>query len=186
MQKSIVWEGLANDTEEHCSVNYLDSGITIRSEIEGWAENKAVYVEYVLHLDKGWRAMQIEMDFHVSDHQHSYHLKRDEHNNWTDNAGKEYPDLHGCDFVDISLTPFTNSLPVNALHLQEGDSAEFDLVYFDIIANEVRRDRQKYTKMPGKVYLFENDGSNFSAEITVNDDGFVTDYPQLFEMLKPR
>lgn len=186
MQKSIVWEGLANDTEEHCSVNFLGEEIIVRSEIEGWAGHKAVYAEYVLHLTKHWKAMRAEVDFRVSDQQYSLHLQRDDSGNWTDMAGKSYPELHGCNFVDISLTPFTNSLPVNALHLNEGDSAEFDLVYFDILENNIRRERQKYTRMPGNIYRFENDGGAFTAHITVDADGFVTDYPNLFEMLKPK
>lgn len=186
MQKSIVWEGLAYDTEEHCSVNFLDQGIVVRSEIEGWSGTKAVYAEYVLHLDSHWETTQAEIDFHVSDHQHSWHFRRDDNGNWSDNAGKEYPELKGCRFVDITLTPFTNSLPIRALHLNEGDSAEFDLVYFDILENNISRDRQKYTRMPGNIYRFENDGGNFVAMITVDEDGFVIHYPGLFEMLKPR
>ncbi|MCW4467484.1 putative glycolipid-binding domain-containing protein [Flavobacterium sp. MFBS3-15] len=186
MQKSIVWEGLANDTEEHCSVNFLGEEIVIRSEIEGWAAHKAVYAEYVLHLTNEWEAVRIEVDFHVSDHQHSRHLQRDGSGNWTDNSGKAYPELQGCLFLDISLTPLTNSLPINALHLSEGDSAEFDLAYFDILEDVIRKDRQKYTRMPGNVYRFENGGGSFTADIAVDADGFVTEYPNLFKMLKPR
>ncbi len=186
MQKMILWEGLAHDTEEHCSVNFLDNEIIIRSEIEGWAGQVAVYAEYVLHLNKNWEATRAEIDFHVSDHQHSWHLKRNDDGHWSDNSGKSYPELQGCCFVDITLTPFTNSLPINALQLSEGESAEFDLVYFDILEITIRKDRQKYTRMPGNAYRFENEGGNFTADISVDDEGFVTHYPNLFEMLKPR
>jgi len=185
MQKIIVWEGLTNDTEEHCSVNFHGDEIIIRSEIEGWAGQKAVYADYVLHLNPSWEVLQAVIEFHVSDHQHSWHLKRDDNNNWSDASGKFYPELQGCRFADISLTPFTNSLPVNGLHLKEGDNAEFGLVYFDILENDIRVERQKYTRMPGNSYRFENSDGSFTADITVDDDGFVIHYPGLFEMLKP-
>ncbi|MGQ2982524.1 putative glycolipid-binding domain-containing protein [Flavobacterium sp.] len=186
MQKSIVWKGLANDTEEHCAVNFLGEEIIVRSEIEGWASHKAVYAEYVLHLTKGWEVLKADIEFHIGDHQHSWHLQCDDRGNWKDTLGKAYPELQGCRFLDISLTPFTNSLPINALQLSEGSSAEFDLVYFDILENNIRRDRQKYTRMPGNVYRFENGGGYFTADIIVDADGFVTNYPNLFKMLKPR
>lgn len=186
MQKIIVWEGLTNDTEEHCSVNFHGDEIIVRSEIEGRAGQKAVYAEYVLHLNPSWEVLQAGIEFHVSDHQHSWHLKRDDNNNWSDASGKYYPELLGCRFIDISLTPFTNSLPVNGLNLKEGDNAVLDLVYFDILNNNIRKERQKYTRMPGNVYRFENSDGSFTADITVDDDGFVIHYPGLFEMLKPK
>ncbi|WP_294822494.1 putative glycolipid-binding domain-containing protein [uncultured Flavobacterium sp.] len=186
MQKSIVWQGLANDTEEHCAVNFLAEQIIVRSEIEGWAALKAVYAEYTLHLAGQWDIRSVEVDFHVGDQQHSWHLRHDGNGNWLDGSGNLLPDLQGCRFIDISLTPFTNSLPINALHLNEGDSAEFDLVYFDVIENTIRRDRQKYTCQANGIYRFENNGGSFTAEITVDEEGFVTRYPNFFEMLKPR
>ena len=67
-----------------------------------------------------------------------------------------------------------------------GESREFDLIYIDVLEAQLRPDRQKYTKLDNNTYRFENDGGNFTAEITVDDDGFVTDYPELFTMLKPR
>lgn len=186
MQKSLVWEGLSNDTEEHCAVNYLNTGIIVRSEIEGWAEGKPVYLEYTIRLDKNWHVLGFDVNFHVSDHQHAYSFRKNDGNEWTDNTGKLYPEFGECRYIDITLTPFTNSLPINSLHLHEGDSAEFDLIYIDIMENQVRADRQKYTKMPRNIYHFENDEGRFAADIEVDDDGFVTDYPGLFKMFKPK
>lgn len=185
MQKSIVWEGLADDTEEHCAVNFLDAGIIVRSEIEGWAEGKPVYAEYSIHLDSNWSVREFDIDFHVSDYRHAYQFRRNEAGRWTDGSGKPYPEFDGCRFIDITLTPFTNSLPINALHIAESENAEFDLLYVDVLNNEIRRDRQKYTRMPGNVFHFENDEGRFSAEIEVDEDGFVSHYPGLFEMYKP-
>ena len=40
---------------------------------------------------------------------------------------------------------------------------------------------QAYTRLSDHVYLFENlDGSGFSAELTVDGDGIVVDYPGFF------
>lgn len=186
MQKSILWEGIANDTEEHCSVNFLDAGIMVRSEIEGWSGTIPVYAEYIIRLDLHWNVLEFEIEFHVSDHQHSFHLILDALGNWRDKNGTTYPEFKGYTYVDISLSPFTNSLPINGLGMAVGESREFGLIYIDVMEARMMPDSQKYTKLSNNSYRFENAGGNFTAEIAVDDDGFVTDYPGLFIMFKPQ
>lgn len=185
MQKSIVWEGLLNDTEEHCSVNYLDTGIIVRSEIDGWAARKAVYADYVLTLNLDWSVREIEIDFTTGSKQYSYFFTRHASGQWTDREGTLYRQFNNCRFVDISLTPLTNTLPINGTTFTPGEPEQIEVIYFDILNNEVRRDVQRYTKTGNTQYHFENDAGNFSAEIEVDADGFVTRYPNLFDMLKP-
>jgi len=185
MQKSIVWEGLYHDTEEHCSVNYLEGAIMVRSELEGWALTTPVYMEYVLRLGKDWKVTEVDINFTVGEATHTYLFFRDAAAGWTDADGNAYPEFAGCDFIDISLTPFTNSLPINGLQWQEEGKREVEVLYIDVLANQLRKDTQHYTRNGPHNFIFENDGGNFIANITVNDDGFVTNYPELFEMLKP-
>lgn len=186
MQKSILWEGIQNDTDEHCAVNFLDDAIMVRSEIEGWAHGIPVYADYTLKLDLQWNVQEFDINFHVRDTQHHYHLLRDDLGNWSDASGKTYPEFEGCSYIDITLTPFTNSLPINGLFLPHGESAQIDLVYVDVMANVVRKDHQKYTKAGHHNYHFENGGGSFSADIKVDDDGFVTHYPGLFNMIQTK
>lgn len=186
MQKSILWYGLQNDTDEHCAVNYLDDVIMVRSEIEGWAQGIPVYADYTLKLDLQWNVQEFAINFHVRDTQHHYKFLRDGDGNWTDASGKSYPEFKGCSFIDISLTPFTNSLPINGLFLPHGESSDFDLVYIDIVANEIRKEHQKYTKAGHHNYHFENADASFTADLKVDDDGFVTEYPGLFTMIQPK
>ena len=58
------------------------------------------------------------------------------------------------------------------------------MVYIDVIEHKVYRDRQNYTRIEKNMYRFENDDGSFTAFIEVDKDGFVTDYPDLFEMIK--
>jgi len=185
MQKSIVWEGLHYDTEEHCNVNFLETGIIVRSEIEGWAGLKAVYAEYILTLNLDWTVREIEIHFTVGVNEHSYNFVRHASGHWTDATGTLFSQFSECLFVDISLTPFTNSLILKGIKFTENQTEQVSALYFDVLANEIREDVQRYTKLNAMKYNFENDGGNFSADIDVDEDGFVTHYPNLFTMLKP-
>lgn len=186
MQKSFLWSGLLNDTEEHCAVNYLNNGIMIRSEVEGWADGKPVYLDYTIRLDIHWNVLEFEVIFHISDIEHIHHFKRNASGGWIDSKNIEYPEFEACQYIDISLTPFTNTLPINGLNLALGQSHEFNLVYVDVMSNTIRKDHQRYTRIAPNSYRFENDSTNFTVDIDVDADGLVTHYPKLFEMIQPK
>ncbi|NEQ25896.1 MAG: putative glycolipid-binding domain-containing protein [Microcoleus sp. SIO2G3] len=46
----------------------------------------------------------------------------------------------------------------------------------------VHPQQQAYTRQSDRLYLFENlDGSGFTAQLPVDEDGIVLDYPDLFQ-----
>ena len=183
MQRNIIWKGLNADTEENCAVSYMGDGIIIRSEISGWAAGQPVTVEYVIKLTVDWQVTEFTLTAQTgSDAAQCYAMKRDAAGNWSGMSGIEYPEYHGCDYIDISLTPLTNSLPVNGLKLENGEKKDITVVYIDVLENDVRTDRQRYTKLNPHRYRFENgfDSDNFTADIDVDENGMITNYPQLF------
>ena len=185
MQKSILWKGLSFDTEEHCAISYHDDKtIMIHGEIEGWSGNKALYFEYWLNLDAQWKVKSIEAVSRIADSEFQYNLKRDENGNWSNSQNEDLPEFKDCSYIDISLTPLTNTLPINGLKLTQQENHDIDVVYIDVIEHKVYRDRQNYTRIEKNMYRFENDDGSFTAFIEVDNDGFVTDYPDLFEMIK--
>ena len=49
----------------------------------------------------------------------------------------------------------------------------------------VHSQAQAYTRLGDRLYLFENlDGSGFRAELPVDEDGIVLDYPNLFRRVR--
>ncbi len=85
--------------------------------------------------------------------------------------------------IDLSITPFTNTLPIRRLDLAVEDEADVSAVYVSFPDLEVTLDEQRYTRLDEDIYLFESLDSDFEAEITVDLDGVVVDYPGLFERL---
>jgi uncharacterized protein len=86
----------------------------------------------------------------------------------------------GCIDIDIPLTPFTNTLPVSRLNLKNGEEQRIKVIYLDILEATIRPVQQKYTRLSPTVYHYENIPNDFEADITVDDRGFVVDYPSLF------
>jgi hypothetical protein len=81
-------------------------------------------------------------------------LRSDGAGRWQDTNGAHLSPLAGCEDIDIWPTPFTNSVPIWRSHLAIGER---------------------------RLYRFENlDGSGFQADLTVDENGLVTDYPGYF------
>lgn len=97
--------------------------------------------------------------------------------------GMEDPDLlYGAFDVDLSGSPLTNSLPIRRLDLaraENGVAHRLSVAWVLVPSLEVVQADQIYTAIgDGKVrYASET----FSADLTIDDDGFVLDYPGLAE-----
>jgi hypothetical protein len=112
-------------------------------------------------------------------------LQADGPGRWTDERKQPVSEFDGCVDIDISTTPFTNTLPIRRLPWQAGQSRELDMLYvpFDTLAP--RRDRQRYTCLePGRRFRYEGLRTGFTADIGIDDDGLVVDYPGLFRLIR--
>lgn len=145
---------------------------------------QALKVDYVIKLNNRWQVQEFEVTAQIGNKPTTlYTMKCDSSGRWFGRDGIENHNFNNCRYIDISLTPFTNTLPINGLSLKEGGSNDIDVLYIDIMEGEIRRDRQRYTKLGRLKYRFENDNGNFTADIDVDEEGFVTDYPELFESI---
>jgi uncharacterized protein len=111
-------------------------------------------------------------------------LLADGEGRWNGRGGEPVPELDGCIDVDISATPFTNTLPIRRLGLESGESEELMITYVRVPELLVGPERQRYgcleTQTDGGLYRFEALPSGFTAELPVDAEGLVIDYPGLF------
>lgn len=102
--------------------------------------------------------------------------------NWFDSMGVAIPALEGCIDVDISSTPFTNTLPIRRLGLVRGERRELQVVYVPLPNLKLAVTTQAYTCLePGQRYRYEGLFRAFEAELEVDADGLVLNYPGLFK-----
>lgn len=100
--------------------------------------------------------------------------------------GTEDPDqLFGAYDVDLTGSPLTNTLPIRRLDLltaEPGVAHRISVAWVLLPSLEVVQADQIYTPLgPGRV-RFANE--TFSADLTVDDDGFVADYPGLATLIR--
>jgi hypothetical protein len=108
----------------------------------------------------------------------------DGNGNWSDASGKPVRKLAGAIDIDLSVTPFTNTLPIRRLNLRSGASADIVAVYIVAPALTLATDPQRYTCLePRKLYRYESLDSDFTRDIEVDDHALVVTYPGLFRRL---
>lgn len=170
------WQNTAETISEQCLLMPVTNGWLARSVITG----PDFTCHYQMTCDAGW--LFREMLIHT-DHDRTLRLRRDAEGTWLEGGGTARPDLAGCVDVDFVLTPFTNTLPIRRLALADNQSATINAAWVDFPSLVVKPDRQIYTRIDALHYRFASPANDFEAEITVDENGLVVDYPKLFRMI---
>lgn len=178
MQTNILWSGIEYYSLENCIINSNKNGTIVNSTILGLYNEKIYRVDYIIKLDQLWQTYYCLVKFQSDNEIKNFELTNDR-NKWLLN-GKYRPEFDSCIDVDIPLTPFTNSLPINRLKLSQNQEKEIDIIYIDLLADNIKHVKQKYWKISSEYYKYGNIPNDFEAEIKVDDAGFVIDYPKLF------
>jgi uncharacterized protein len=186
MKRQVMWSPWTTPGLEHVQVFTQSDGIVADGLLLGVEKQEPFRVRYEIQCDHRWklRTVQITVLGGISQ---SLHLVTDGEGSWVTGRGEVLPSLTGCLDVDISVTPFTNTLPIRRLTLQSGESATLSIAYITVPKLQVEVSEQRYTCLEttssGGRYWFESleqGEAIFTAELPVDQDGLVVDYPELF------
>ncbi|MDO1451237.1 putative glycolipid-binding domain-containing protein [Rhodocytophaga aerolata] len=179
MQTNILWRGLEYDSLENCLVTTTQTGYEINSVIVGRYEGKIYRVEYRIETNQLWQTLYFEVKSQHSNQIERFTYQMNGQGKWM-SKGKPVPQFDGCIDIDIPLTPFTNSLPINRLKLNHQEVEQIGVIYLDVLERQIRPVRQQYRRLSDTTYHYQNVPNDFEAVITVDALGLVEDYPQLF------
>jgi len=185
MQTNILWAGTAYHSLENCVLTHNDEGIDVNSVIVGAHDDKIYKVDYSMKTNLNWECIFFEVTTQLSDKKEAINYHSDGRGNWTKN-GVPLNEFKGCIDIDISLTPFTNSLPINRLQWELNNPQQINVLFLDILSQEILAVQQRYTKLSNTEYKFENVPNDFEAVITVDEYGMVVNYPDLFMRRRKR
>ena len=93
--------------------------------------------------------------------------------------------LYGAFDVDLSGSPLTNTLPIRRLDLvtaEPGVSHRLNVAWVLLPSLEVVQADQIYTPLGDGRVRFASE--TFSADLTIDEDGFVADYPGLARLVQ--
>jgi uncharacterized protein len=136
---------------------------------------------YRLAWDAAWLLREADLAVMSARGSRRLSLRSDGQGGWQHADGRAIAELDGCIDIDIWPTPFTNSFPIWRAPLAVGERREFRMAWVAAPELTVQPQPQAYTRLGERLYRFENlDGSGFEAELPLDEDGLVLDYPDLF------
>lgn len=177
MDRDVMWLGREWPGAEFLSIRTTTDGISADGTIAAMIEGRPMRLAYRVRCDPEWRVRSVEVD--ASDGRRLA-LDADGMGSWTDETGAAVEALAGCIDVDIRATPFTNTLPIRRLGLRAGERADLRVAFVDVPGLDVSPMDQHYTCLAwggdGGVYRYAS--GDFQADLQVDPDGLVTDYPE--------
>lgn len=180
MQLNVLWTGREYYSLENCLINLRSEQIEINSTIIGYYQNKIYFAKYFIKTNNKWRTFFVDVKYRINNVENRIRLERKSNTGWLLNNIEEHS-LSGCTDVDISVTPFTNTLPVKRLQLAQNEEKKIKVIYINILDKEVKPVIQSYQRISATKYLYQNVPNDFQAEIEVDEFGLVVDYPSLFK-----
>jgi len=169
----LAWRGLEVESLERL---HIDEGSTIR--IQSLIDSARGRFSYEIVCDRDWTFRTLRLE--AATGERAVELESDGKGRWIVDGGLR-SDLEECIDIDLSATPFTNSLPIRRLDLAIDDEADLVMAYVDFEELTVLPDAQRYTRLDEDLYRYESLDSDFTRDITVDFAGFVVEYPGLFE-----
>ncbi|MTH98038.1 putative glycolipid-binding domain-containing protein [Roseibium sp. RKSG952] len=173
------WSSTDRNGLEHLWIEANGNAVKVRSVLAGNRGGIPYGISYKIICDSKWRVRNFKV---LSVDGRLLHLMSDGEGNWSDTTGKQLARFQGAIDIDLAGTPFTNTLPVRRLAKHEPQARQqFKMLYvpFDTLAP--RLDDQAYTCIqPFELYRYEAIDRAFEADLPVDENGIVFDYPTLF------
>jgi hypothetical protein len=183
VEREVMWVSWEGPGLEHLRLATSDRGVLANGLVIGLEAGRPFRIGYEIRCDGLWRVRELRVAAPDSERP-ALELLSDGEGHWKRRGGEPVPELDGCIDVDISATPFTNTLPIRRLGLEPGRSEELAVTYIRVPELLVGPERQRYgcleAQAEGRLYRFEALPSGFTAELPVDAEGLVIDYPGLF------
>ena len=183
MERNIVWSRLDEPGMEHLRLIEGQHGFIANGLILAVKENVPYRIGYTIHCDEAWHAREVRVEL-LDNHASEVHLKSDGKGHWTTSSHERVVQLDGCIDVDISATPFTNTIAIQRLGLVVGEVAEITVAYVKVPEMQITSVKQRYTYVEssddGEHYQYAGYPSGYQAELVVDRNKLVIAYPDLF------
>ena len=187
MRREMIWSADDGIGSEYLILTRDDTGIVADSVIFATRDAEPRRVHYSLRCDRGWRVREVTVSIaKPSSEPDALRLTSDGKGHWTDDEGAALPQFDGCIDIDISATPFTNTLPIRRLGLEPGKAEPIRVLYIHVPTLNIEPWDQRYTGLAADRVRYESIGSDFMRELEIDADGLVVDYPGLFRRVWSR
>lgn len=177
---SILWRRLDLPGHDACRLLRRDGGWRIEGMAVFRQETAVACLAYAVDCDEEWRTRQGTVRGWMGSHALELRIVRTPEGAWKAND-VPVPGVDDCLDLDLGFTPATNLLQIRRVALEVGEAADVPVTWLDVPAGILDKLEQRYERRGRDVYWYEAPRFGYSAPLSVDAAGFVTDYPTLWE-----
>jgi hypothetical protein len=185
MKRDVMWAPWSGPGLEHLHLARQGVEIVANGVVIGMDGDEPFRAWYEIRCDAAWKVRRVLVMLLGDSQGRGIVLDSDGGGHWTTERGSvSLEDLDNCLGVDLSMTPFTNTLAIRRLALKPGESRDVQVASIDVPELTVAPAMQRYTCLEtnpsGGLYRYEALSGDFTSELRVDADGLVLDYPEAF------
>ena len=173
MRLFYVWRGVDEWRAESCTVELNDEGLSARG-VQIGREHR---LHYELTTDAGLITSRLVARAETADGERALDLVRGPDGTWSRN-GRALSHVQGALDCDLALSPLTNFMPARRLGQKAADHV---MAWVSVPDLEVLRSEQRYEPVSDGVVRYVGLDHDFTAELELDEHGFVVRYPDLAE-----
>ena len=138
-------------------------------------------LDYSLECSPNWETVSASVRGWIGQDAIDVAIGVDSSQRWQLN-GSEVFGVAGCVDLDLNFSPSTNLLPIRRLNLQVGQSAQVIAAWLRFPSFRLEPLSQSYHRTGERTYRYESAGGSFVRDLTVNETGFVIQYPDFWTL----
>jgi uncharacterized protein len=173
MRRFLAWRGLDEWRAEACTIERGDHGL----RAVGVQLGADYQLDYGLETGPELFTSRLVLTVRDAAGERGVLLERSDEGAWTAN-GKPLPHVEGALDCDLALSPLTNYMPAARVGEEPVDHV---MAWVDVPSLEVVRSGQRYEPVSERRVRYVGLDDGFTAELELDEDGFVIRYPGLAE-----
>jgi uncharacterized protein len=183
ISRSVTWRRILDDRSlEQAQLVWTQSGPRITGTVLAIHEGGPLRVDYRIECDVEWRTRFVHVDQSRAGKRIELYLTQDRPGHWLKNTTED-GSLAGCTDVDLGITPSTNTLPIRRLAMPVGSRSEIHAARVCFPELDVSRAAQSYRRVSERGFIYESLQSGFKAPITMDKDGLVQEYGEVWKQV---
>jgi hypothetical protein len=179
MSDYILWQGIDRRGHEAARLYQRNTEWYLEGTAVFASDNRPCRLSYLVVCDSSWKSLRGSVSGWLGNDNVNIEITVEDVHRWRMN-GVEQPAVNGCIDLDLNFSPSTSLLPIRRLKLAIGEHAEVSAAWLRFPSFELEPFSQIYTRLDEFTYRYSSNGGTFTRDLTVNEVGFVTDYPELW------
>ena len=177
---TVLWRRLDRPGHESARLSFRQSRWYLTGTSVFAHDQQACRLDYRVECDAEWRTLSGRVAGWVGSGEVDVELSVAS-GRWRLNA-TEVTSVAGCTDLDLNFSPSTNLLPIRRLNLRVGEKAAVRAAWLRFPGFTLEPLEQIYERIDDGTYRYESAGGSFVAELQVDAAGFVTRYPNFWEV----